>query len=191
MVRKNLNYRLADYPSHKKKWYKKKYVKIILIIIGALAIGSVFFTSKTKIKKLETQSRIDKQTISNQKQKIFSLEQVNKSHKQYEKTTHIKNKDGSEKTETIKMSEAVEQRIRIIKAEYEQKIFSLEKQISILKEYNKVEINKRSVGIEVGITLNRAYYMHAQIDVFGPLFIGVHGQAGNGYTVGAGIGIRI
>ena len=55
-----------------------------------------------------------------------------------------------------------------------------------------VDINKKVYGLEAGFLSNKNYYMHGNIDVFGPVFIGVHTQTNftGDFAVGGGVGLR-
>jgi len=167
---------------------KKTLVKFIIIFIIGCAIGAIFYPSKTIIKTLEVDNELDKKVISELQKKVQSLESTNKKLESEERIIHVRNTDGSERTETVRVSKEYETRTKEIKESYEQRIAEYQKEIAKLKEYNKVEINKRSVGVEVGMMLDRSYYGHVQADVFGPIFLGGHVSLGN--SLGIGIGVR-
>jgi hypothetical protein len=82
-----------------------------------------------------------------------------------------------------------EQRVSLIKKEFDKKEEEHKKQIQELEKSKITEINKKKFGLEVGLNLQKQVYGHATYDLFGPFFIGLHSQIGS-INTGAGIGIR-
>lgn len=81
-------------------------------------------------------------------------------------------------------------RVSELKKEFAAKEESYKKTIDEFHSEKIVDINKKSFGIEGGGMVNGSYYGHVTYDVFGPFFIGAHGQFGTSNSAGAGIGIR-
>ncbi len=83
-------------------------------------------------------------------------------------------------------------RIKDVKKDFETKKKIYEDRIAELESEKIVDINPKTYGLEAGYLSNANYYMHSNIDVFGPVFIGVHAQtdfAGD-FAAGAGVGLR-
>ena len=84
------------------------------------------------------------------------------------------------------------ERVEKLKKDYELKEKAYQEQIAKLESEKITDINPKKYGIEVGALSNRNWYTHANIDVFGPVFIGVHSQTNftNDFAAGAGVGLR-
>lgn len=83
-------------------------------------------------------------------------------------------------------------RVEQLKKDFESKESEYKSTIAKLESEKRVEINPKKYGVELGITSDNNYYGHVNVDVFGPLFLGLHTQSNflNDHSVGAGIGIR-
>lgn len=85
------------------------------------------------------------------------------------------------------------ERVVAIKKEFDSKESEYKKTIDELTKSKTVTINEKKFGIEAGITNEKNYYGHATMDIWGPTFIGVHGQVGpnnNSNNLGIGLGLR-
>jgi uncharacterized membrane-anchored protein YhcB (DUF1043 family) len=84
------------------------------------------------------------------------------------------------------------ERVENLKKEFDSKEQQYQKTISELQKSKTVSVNEKSFGLEVGVLSNKDYYGHATMDLWGPVFVGVHGQMGqnNNNALGAGLGIR-
>lgn len=84
------------------------------------------------------------------------------------------------------------ERVTAIKKEYDSKESEYKKTIAELTKSKTVSVNEKKFGIEAGMMSNKNYYGHATADLWGPVFIGVHGELGtnNDNKLGAGIGLR-
>lgn len=87
-----------------------------------------------------------------------------------------------------------QERVAKIQKEFDSKESDYKKTIQELQQSKTVSVNEKRFGLEVGITNEKNYYGHATMDVWGPTFIGVHGQIGaNGSdanNMGIGLGLR-
>lgn len=166
---------------------------IMYLIIFASGFGIAYLITPTKTitEKVEVQSEADKKTIADLNTKINTLEKINKTIKERVRTVIITTPDGTKKEEIIRDTDTSEQTEREIKAEYEAKIETLEKEISELKNNTVTEINKKKIGVEAGITTGKSYYGHVTYDIFNNFFIGGHAQIGKTNSIGAGVGIRL
>jgi len=83
-------------------------------------------------------------------------------------------------------------RVRKLKREFDKKESTYKKTISKMESEKITDINPKKYGVELGYTADSNYYGHVNIDVFGPVFLGLHTETdfGANHTVGAGIGIR-
>lgn len=83
-------------------------------------------------------------------------------------------------------------RVLKLKEEFDKKEEEYKRTISKMESEKKVQINPKKYGVEVGYTSEDRYYGHVNVDVFGPIFIGVHTNTNlsTEHSVGAGIGIR-
>lgn len=101
-----------------------------------------------------------------------------------------------QKVESIeqKWSKVHEERVAAIKKNFDSKEQAYQKTISSLETSKITTINEKRFGLEAGITNEKNYYGHATMDVWGPTFIGVHGQVGangnNANNMGIGLGLR-
>ena len=86
------------------------------------------------------------------------------------------------------------QRVTELKKEFDSKESEYKKTIDELQKSKTVSVNEKKFGIEAGITNQKNYYGHATMDVWGPVFVGVHGQVGangdNANNLGIGLGLR-
>jgi hypothetical protein len=97
-----------------------------------------------------------------------------------------------------KLSEATSQlekthqdEITTLEKSYTSKAQAYEETISSLQKSKTVEINQKTTSVEGGLMNDKDYYVHAQHDLWGPVFLGGQGEAGQaGGRFGLGIGIR-
>lgn len=84
------------------------------------------------------------------------------------------------------------ERIEKIQKDYDSKESEYKKTIAELTKSKTVSVNEKKFGIEAGMTNDKDYYGHATADLWGPVFIGIHGELGknNNNKLGAGIGLR-
>lgn len=84
------------------------------------------------------------------------------------------------------------ERVEKLQQEFSSKESEYKKTIVELSKSKTVSINEKRFGLEAGILTNKNYYGHATMDVWGPTFIGVHGEGGsnNDNKLGIGIGLR-
>lgn len=86
-----------------------------------------------------------------------------------------------------------QERVANLKREFDSKESDYKKTIASLEKSKTVSVNEKSFGIEAGYLANKNYYGHATMDLWGPVFVGVHGeigQNGDGNQLGAGLGLR-
>jgi hypothetical protein len=170
--------------------------------------------------KLSKQSQESKEKSAEYESKIYKLtvqivELKSKVKTSYYKivkpdgTVEIKKYSESEVNESTKViseiQEEFKQKITEIEKRWEdvhkervsklQKNFKLKEeayvqQIKTLEKEKVVDINKKYFGVEAGLLTNKNYYGHVTGDLFGPIFVGVHGEVGNTSSVGAGLGLR-
>jgi uncharacterized protein YPO0396 len=83
-------------------------------------------------------------------------------------------------------------RVEDLKKDFDSKEKTYKEVIAKLESEKITDINPKKYGLEVGYLSSQQYYFHGNVDVFGPVFIGVHTQTnfGNEHAVGAGIGLR-
>jgi hypothetical protein len=83
-------------------------------------------------------------------------------------------------------------RILEIKSSFEEREVEYKKTIAKYESEKIRVVNAKRYGLEVGYLSSRSYYGHVNVDLFGPIFIGVHTQSNfsNDHAVGAGIGLR-
>lgn len=83
-----------------------------------------------------------------------------------------------------------EQQIVSVKAEYQVKVDTLERELSKYKNSTQTVTNPKKLGAEIGFNTDQRVYLHTTYDAWGPIFIG--GQIEKGTTsTGAGIGIGV
>lgn len=85
------------------------------------------------------------------------------------------------------------ERVLALKKDFDSKESEYKKTIDELQKSKTVTVNEKKFGIEAGITNEKNYYGHATMDVWGPTFIGVHGQVGpnnDSNNLGIGLGLR-
>jgi hypothetical protein len=81
-------------------------------------------------------------------------------------------------------------RVTKLQKDFESKEEAYKKEISEFKSSKVTEVNKKNFGIEGGMTTDKNYYGHATADIWGPVFLGLHGTMGNNKELGAGLGLR-
>lgn len=92
-----------------------------------------------------------------------------------------------------KWSTIHQERVSKLVKEFDSKETEYKKTIDELTKSKTVSINEKKFGIEAGILNDKSYYGHATMDVWGPTFIGVHGELGqnnNANKLGVGLGLR-
>jgi len=125
-------------------------------------------------------------------EKTFSESETNESSQM---VTQIK-EEFKTKIESIetKYAQIHTERVVAIKKEYDSKEAQYKKTIDELEKSKVTSINEKRFGLEAGITNEKNYYGHATMDVWGPTFVGVHGQVGangnNANNMGIGLGLR-
>lgn len=120
--------------------------------------------------------------------KRFSESEVNES----SKVISSMQEEFKQKIDAVetKWSTIHQDRLSKIQKEFDLKESQYQKTISEL-QYSKVSTtNEKRFGIEGGIMSNKNYYGHASMDVWGPTFIGVHGEMGTNNQLGIGLGLR-
>ena len=96
-----------------------------------------------------------------------------------------------------KYKKIYKERLKEIKKVQDQRILTLQEELKRQKNRESLKrvtkVNQKQLGIEYGILNNFDSYGHITYDIWGPVFIGAHGQMGIGGTnqFGVGIGIRI
>jgi len=225
-----------------------QWVRYVLVLIVGMAIGAVFYPTKSLEEKLRveyeqkmTQSEeahkhveesLKESLVLSQKQskdlevstsnKIAKLTTENSQLKSKKTETYYKivHPDGTIEVRSQKATETDQsnQIVVSVKQEYEQKVKELETKyqeihkervqalqedftrkeekyqetIASLQKDKTVITNPKKYGVEVGYLSNKDYYGHVNVDVFGPVFLGLHTQTNflDNNAVGAGIGIR-
>lgn len=91
-----------------------------------------------------------------------------------------------------KWSDIHKERISVIKKEFDTKESEYQKTISQLQMRKTIASNEKRFGLEAGLLTDKSYYVHSSMDVWGPLYLGVHGQYNdNGNKqLGVGLGLR-
>lgn len=124
--------------------------------------------------------------------KKFTESEVNESSKvvtQIQEEFKAKIESIEKKWETIHR-----ERVSTLKKEFDSKEEVYKKEIDTLKSSKVTEINKKSLGVEAGVTQDLDYYGHATYDLFGPVFVGGHIQVGkdlkSSNKLGVGLGLR-
>lgn len=85
------------------------------------------------------------------------------------------------------------ERVLAIKKEFDSKESEYKKTIDELSKSRTVSVNEKRFALEAGITTEKNYYGHATMDVWGPTFLGVHGEMdpnNNKNQLGVGLGFR-
>lgn len=91
---------------------------------------------------------------------------------------------------TSKMLTTQQQAVTALQTSYDSQITDLKTTISSLQSSKTETINAKHYGVEGGMLTNATYYVHGNADVFGPFFVGIHGEAGTSNGIGAGLGLR-
>lgn len=91
-----------------------------------------------------------------------------------------------------KWSKIHEERIVELKKQFDSKEQDYKKQIDTLEKSRTVSVNEKRIGAEIGILNSKDYYGHLSMDLWGPVFVGVHGELNkdNDSKLGVGIGVR-
>jgi hypothetical protein len=123
--------------------------------------------------------------------KKFTESEVNESSKV---VTQVQ-EEFKRKTDSIesKWKSIHETRVVEIKKEYEQKESNYKKTIEDLQKSKVTSVNEKRFGLEGGMMSNRDYYLHATADLWGPVFVGIQGEANKEFNenrLGLGLGLR-
>lgn len=91
-----------------------------------------------------------------------------------------------------KWSEIHKERVAKLQKEFNSKESDYQKTIAELTKSKTVSVNEKRFGLEVGMTNDKNYYGHVSADIWGPVFIGIHGEidGNNENKLGAGFGLR-
>lgn len=226
-----------------------EWVRYVLIGLIGIAIGAIFYPSKTitteETRKFE--QKIEKLKVEKSKilQKTYvDIREMQSSNKQYREESEkkvtilkqenykLKSRVKESKFKIIKPDGTIEERwfkesetdivssvVTSIKEEFSRKVQSIEnkwmtlhtKRIKVIKENyekklfvaaslvleatkkKKVEINKRSFGISLGLTSEKDYFSNISYDIFGPVFLDIlllTDQQLDEKKVGVGFGLR-
>jgi len=145
--------------------------------------------SQLKSKKTETYYKIvhPDGTIEIRSQKATETDQSNQIVTSVKQEFDQKVKQLEEKYQAIH-----KERVQQIQEDFSKKEEKYQETIASLQKDKTVEVNQKKYGVEVGYLSNKDYYGHVNIDVFGPMFLGLQTQTNfsNNNAVGAGIGIR-
>ena len=83
------------------------------------------------------------------------------------------------------------ERVEKIQKDYQSKEQEYQKTIAELTKSKVTTTNEKRFGIEAGMNQDKDYYGHATADLWGPVFLGIHGEIKKDDSkLGAGIGIR-
>lgn len=82
------------------------------------------------------------------------------------------------------------ERIEKIQKDFDSKESQYKKTIDELQHTKITSTNSKRFSLEGGIMNNKDYYGHASMDIWGPTFIGIHGETGVNNLLGIGIGLR-
>ena len=123
-------------------------------------------------------------------EKRYSESEVNESSKV---VTQVREEFDRKVTEISERWQRVHiSRVKKLKEQFDKKESEYKQTIAKLESEKKVEINPKKYGVELGYTSRDTYYGHVNVDVFGPIFIGLHTESDflGDHSVGGGIGIR-
>lgn len=83
-----------------------------------------------------------------------------------------------------------QQQISTMQSQWASKEESYKQTISTMQETKTVTTNPKKFGVEAGLLTNSDYYGHITYDLWGPFFIGGHGELGSHPAGGVGLGLR-
>jgi hypothetical protein len=86
-----------------------------------------------------------------------------------------------------------ESRVVEIQKQFDSKETEYKKTIEELTKTKTVSINEKHFTLEGGALSDREYYLHTTYDVWGPIFLGLHGEINketDAKKVGLGVGIK-
>jgi uncharacterized membrane-anchored protein YhcB (DUF1043 family) len=91
-----------------------------------------------------------------------------------------------------KWSQIHKERVAKIQKDFDSKEAGYQKTISEYQMSKVTSVNEKHFGLEGGMMSNKNYYGHASMDLWGPVFVGVHGELGqnNDNKLGLGLGLR-
>lgn len=93
-----------------------------------------------------------------------------------------------------KWADIHQERVSKLEKDFSSKETEYKKTIHELEQRKVTTTNEKRFSVELGLTSNSDYYGHAGMDLWGPLFIGLHGQVGNkskdANLLGVGVGVR-
>lgn len=164
---------------------------------------SLKIESEHKISKLTEEVRTLKQRTSTQTYKLVkpdgTIEERTFTESEIDQSSRVVTQiqeEFKQKVESIENRYATihAERVTALKREFDSKESQYKKTIDELTQSRTVTVNEKRFGLEAGILTDKNYYGHATMDLWGPLFIGVHGELSNeklnGTKMGAGVGIR-
>lgn len=164
---------------------------------------SVKAESERKISQLTEEVRTLRQRTSTQTYKLVkpdgTIEERTFTESEIDQSSRVVTQiqeEFKQKVESIENRYAVihAERVTALKREFDSKESEYKKTIDELTKSRTVTVNEKRFGIEAGILTDKNYYGHATMDLWGPIFLGVHGELSseklNGNKMGAGIGMR-
>lgn len=86
-----------------------------------------------------------------------------------------------------------ETRVVEIQKSFDSKESDYKKTIEELQKSKSVTVNEKKFSLEAGMMSDRDYYVHAGMDLWGPVFVGLHGESNQELKdnrVGLGLGLR-
>jgi len=94
-------------------------------------------------------------------------------------------------TTVQQLNQVHETQVSQMQKDYTSKAESYEQTISELKKEKITETGVKKFGVEGGYLNDKDYYVHATGDLWGPFFLGIHGETGpTDSKLGVGLGIR-
>lgn len=85
------------------------------------------------------------------------------------------------------------ERVESIKRDFLKKEEAYAKTIDELAKTKVVTKNEKSFGVEGGYTSKNQFFLHTTVDLFGPVYMGIHGETDstvNDSSIGLGLGIK-
>lgn len=163
------------------KILENKYVGLCIAFAIGIIVTVYFYPEKTVIKEVQIESEAQNKKITELESKLQSMEKEKR-----KVNTVVIERPGEKITTIIDESEKTKE----IEFEYNTKILEKNKEIRVIQDKYKEEINKKTTTIEVGYMIDKEIYFHANRQIYGPMLLGAHIELGKKNNFGIGIGFK-
>lgn len=149
---------------------------VLVAFAAGATVGALFYTSK-RVKEKERLIAVLEEERASFQARVTELEAHSK-----ETIVHVERPDGTQRTRIVRVrDESSREAAAQASAQASRETVKAER-------IEETETNRRRFGIQAGIRTDRVYFIAADADVLGPLFLAVQGDTRG--ALGVAMGMR-